>query len=564
VDDFETTVRRTMLDQLRASLTLRLPADRGVPFARIARDRLKIRTKDDRIIPFELHPIQKRYLARKRLARMQGRPARFVLLKYRRGGFTTVEQGLSYYLAAGTRNVRVMTLAQDGDQSSKIFAIARLMHERDHKSPQIRGPGNQYRLSFPGLNSEFFIGTAAGHALARGDTLSRIHWSEMAWSCPGYNRTQKQRQLLAGLTEAASHGEIVLESTPNGSDLFREYYVAAKQNKIDWTAIFVRWFDDEFNRIPLSGIEEAESIMVALDDEEFDLVQRHGLDAEQIKFRRAKKRELKHLFYQEYPEDDETCWLTSGISFFDAMLTIKLKDSLCPSPALLWDDEAGPIPIGARRIPSGYEVEWEPPQPGVIYCMGSDTSEGLPDSDPNGLGIMRKDNGRQVFSIHGRFTPRELATYIVSAARYYSPCLVGIERESYGHAVIQKVMEHRGFDMPHYDGGCIYFHGAINYGTRDEQIPGRAGYTTNSITRPLMLSNLREWYEDDSPEDRVRDRQMLEEMGTFHKQGNGPNDYDHDSGCHDDSIFKWGIANMMRLVDWRRSTAHQAQASRWG
>jgi hypothetical protein len=553
-----------MLEQLRASLAVRLPADRGSPFARIARERLRIRTVDNRIIPFELRPIQRRYLARKRLARIQGRPPRFVLLKYRRGGFTTVEQALSYFMASGSRNVRVMTLAQDGDQSSKIFGIARLMHERDHKAPAIRGPGNQYKLSFPGLNSEFFIGTAAGHALARGDTLSRVHWSEVAWSCPGYNRTQKQRQLLAGLTEAASHGEIVMESTPNGSDLFREYYVAAKQNKNDWTAIFLRWFDDELNRLPVSGVDEAVSIMESLDDEESELVAKHRLDAEQIKFRRAKKRELKHLFYQEYPEDDETCWLTSGISFFSAQLTIRLKDSLCPSPELQWDEDLGPIPIGARRIPSGYEMEWEPPQPGVEYCLGADTSEGLPDSDPNGLGIMRKDNGRQVFAVHGLFTPLELAKHIVSAARYYSPCLIGIERESYGHAVLQKVMEHPGFDAPHYDGGCIYFHGSMTYSTRDEQVPGRAGYTTNSITRPLMLSNLRDWYEAEDPADRVRDRHMLEEMGTFHKQGGGPGDYDHDSGCHDDTIFKWGIANMMRLVDWRRITAYQAKASRWG
>jgi len=549
-----------MLRQLRASIAAKLPARKDESFIDFAKRNLQIRTVDNRVVPFELRPIQIKYLETKRAAVERGKPPRYLLLKYRRGGFTTIEQGLSYAMASRNRNINVMTLAQDGETTARIFRIPVLMHQRDPEAPQIKGIGNQYKLEFPALNSLFYVGTAAGRGVGRGDTLSRVHWSEVAWSCLGFNQTIKQRDILTGLSEAASHGEMVLETTPNGSEMFREMYADAKLGKNDWTAIFLPWFVDHTNRDKVADEDEANEIVKSMDDDEKRLVEKHGLDPGQLKWRRRKKRELRRMFAQEYPEDDETCWLISGTPFFDPQIVLRLRD-FCRQEEMIEHPAGGMMPANARVVPGGYEVEWEPPKQGVLYGMGVDTSEGLPGCDPCGLGIIRRDTGKQVYATHGIFNPRVLAEQVVRLSKKYNDALVGIERENHGHAVIQKVID-LGLEKSHHQGGSLYYHGtAPTYRSPEENRVTRAGWSTNVITRPVVLEGLREWMESDGALERVMDRHFLAECMTFRLQADG--NFGADPGCHDDTISKWAIANQMRHVEWRRSRAGVVRLSRW-
>lgn len=549
-----------LLRQFRASIAAKMPAKKDESFIDFAKRNLQIRTVDNRVIPFELRPIQIKYLEAKRAAVEKGKLPRYLLLKYRRGGFTTVEQAQSYALASRNRNINVLTLAQDGEVTARIFRIPVLMHQRDPEAPAIKGIGNQYKLEFPALNSLFYVGTAAGRGVGRGDTLSRVHWSEVAWSCLGFNQVMKQRDILTGLSEAASHGEMVLETTPNGSEMFREMYQEAKQGKNDWTPIFLPWFVDHTNRDKIVDPDEAASIVKTMDDDEQRLVAKHGLDPEQLKWRRRKKRELKRLFPQEYPEDDETCWLVSGTPFFDPQVLLRIRD-FCRQPEMVDAPNGGSMPAGAKVIPGGYEVEWEKPMPGVLYALGADTSEGLVGCDPSGIGVMRRDNGKQVKSLHGIFTPRVLADHIVRIHKQYNDALVGIERENHGHAVIQKVID-LGLEKPHHNGGSLYYHGSTpSHRAAEENRVARAGWTTNVITRPIALEGLREWMEAEGALERIMDRQFLAECMTFRLQADGT--FAADPGSHDDSISKWSIANQMRVVEWRRARAEVIRVSRW-
>lgn len=548
-----------IIRQFRDQMAAKMPTPKDSNFREFAVNNLQIRTVDNRVIPFALRPIQEIYLEKKAAAIASGKPPRFLLLKYRRGGFTTIEQGLSYALASRNRNINVMTLAQDGETTGRIFRIPALMHQRDPFPPAIKGIGNQYKLEFPALNSLFYVGTAAGRGVGRGDTLSRVHWSEVAWSCLGYNQTTKQRDILIGLSEAASHGEMVLETTPNGSEMFRELYADAKLGKNDWTPIFLPWFVDHTNRDLISEPEEAANLLKDLDEDETRLVAKHRLNAEQLKWRRRKKRELRRMFAQEYPEDDETCWLISGTPFFDPQMLLKLRD-YCQSPEMV-EERGVSIPSNGHPIPGGYEVEWEPPKSGIVYCLGADTSEGLPNCDPSGLGVMRRDTGKQVFAVHGHINVRDQAAKIVQVAKRYNDALVGIERENHGHAVIQKVID-LGIERPHHQGGNLYYHGGLQYRTPDDQRVARAGWTTNVVTRPVILEGLRDWMEAEGALSRVMDRQFLAECMTFRLQADG--NFSADPGAHDDTISKWAIANQMRSTEWRRSRATVVHASRWG
>jgi hypothetical protein len=479
-------------------------------FSRYARERLWIRPKVGGQIPFRLTPIQKRYAAIKRHARMQGKIPHYLTLKYRRGGITTFEQGQSYQLTSQQPNTSAVTVAHSTADTSKIFRIARLFHRRDIHAPPLKGTGNAQRLEFPTLNSIFEIGTVGSSGPGRGDTLQRFHGSEVSSWNRGPRQIELQEDALAGYMEAASHGEVVLETTAKGNDKFCQLYREAKQGLNDWTPIFLPWFADRENRDKATNEEVAE-IVGTLSEREKALIQQHRLDPYQIKWRRRKVRSLGRLFPQEYPEDDATCFLMSGTRFFPPDIVIDLLEDL---------EEWGTV----NHLPGGHERIWYPPEKDKKYVIGSDTSEGIVGGDPNGVGVMDMD-GRMCASVHGLFRPDTHARHIHRLHGLYNGAYIGVERENHGGTVCDCLSK-----MPIPRSRIYHFK------------KGRMGWSTNAQTRPIMLDDLAEAVTNGFIE--MNDRDFLKEMTTFGLQAN--NKWEHDSGAHDDSLFKWGIAWQMR------------------
>lgn len=488
--------------------------------------------KTGRLIPFRLNAVQRKIMAAKRRAIAAFRKWRFFILKARREGVTTLEQGISFHSVATRQNRNALTLAHTTESAELIFRIANTFY--DNLCPEIKptrlAPHNKRDLNFIRLNSLFFIGTAGNARVGRGTTLNRFLASEFAhWPL----EPDEQADVLSGLTEACSHGEGVLETTAgNRGSYAYNVWQEAKANQNEWTPIFLAWWEDPTYREPLWLTDGEGRRFVTLDeftetltDEEKELMARHRLDANQIAWRRTKKRELKSKFAREYPEDDETCWLSSGTCYFDVDTIVGLLRSLIDYPR--------------THIPGGYEVRWEKPQLGVEYVIGCDTSEGLVGCDPNGLGVMRKDTGAQVAATHGLFNPRVLAEQCVRFSREYNNALVGIERQNHGHAVIQKVVD-LGLKRPHFQGGALFFHPVGN--KAGNYTASRAGWDTNSVTRDIMLAQLAEDLE--SGVLKIRDRDFLSECLSFKLQKNGR--FEADPGAHDDQIAKWAICNQMR------------------
>lgn len=479
------------------------------------------------VVTFDVSKLQKIYLAKKRWWRQKKNINKVLLLKYRRGGFTTIEQGINYSVIRSRQRSQVATIAHTDKSTKRIFRIAHLFHELDKKAPKTI---NESKSGIELANgSYFFIGTAGGRGDFRGDTVQRVHGSEVAFWCDGPQKNEKVEDVMAAILGAASRGEIVLETTPNGIEWFANTYKEAKAGKNDWGYIFLRWFDDPSNILP-EGHYIAEEILDSLTDKEKFLIGQHNLSLGQIAFRRKVYRDYKKLAPQEFPEDDESCFIVGGTCFFD------VQDMLD------WiDDQHYLNQPTIKHVPGGAITIWEEPVPGVKYVAGCDTSEGLPNCDYNGTGIMRKDNGKQVAKVYGLFRPPQLAELTVELCTYYNNALLGVEREAYGSAVLQKVKE-LGYSRPHFRGGPLY------YFKRSKSKAGqRSGWDTNAITRPAMLDQLYEYVQLGLEEfGIINDRDFVGECLTFRLQSNGK--FEADSGTHDDCVMMWAIANQMRLV----------------
>ena len=484
---------------------------------------LWIRDKEAHIIPFFLNDTQLKILRIRAELKKKNRKLRLLILKSRRQGMTTLCQALNFHTVATIPNTQVATIAHDKPSTEKIFRISNLFYDKldDMVRPTRLTAHNKRDMNFTDLNSLFYVGTAGSRGFGRGDTLQRVHWSEVAWS-PGDK--EDQRNLLGGIDEACSHGEVILESTPNGvGDLFHEKCSEARRGVGDWTFVFIPWWEDSDNKVFVPKDRHSD-FRATVTEEEAALAKAHKLTLAQINWRRGKKAELKILFAQEYPEDPETCFLTSGLNFFNRMLVARLLMRL-PDFA---DDGAG-ITI------------FENPKPESRYVIGSDVAEGLPHSDDSVSGVMDVETMRQVAVLRGKWVPEEFAKRTAELGKKYNTARIGVERNNHGHSMLNTLVNTLGYEN-------LYFH--TDYDVESGDTKPKLGWPTSNKTRPVMLDGIRGMLEDGHME--VFDRQFLEECNTFQKNETGK--YEAREGFKDDSIFAWAIAVQVRADLLRNPT----------
>lgn len=258
---------------------------------------IRILTKQKDLVPFVWNRAQKDFHAH--------RTGRDLILKSRQLGFTTYVQAELFHRTV-TKTTNSITLTHDADATTKI----RLMVDRFYDNCRFgamqpaRRYANAVLTTYPELDSAAAIATAGSLNTGRGDTYTDFHGSEVAF-------WPDAEKIVSGALQGGNP-DAILESTPNGAQgYFFNLCMEALYSRSVWKLHFYPWWWDAEYKIALDPDE-----VISYTDEEGVLVEKEHLTAEQIKWRRAKKRELGRLFIQEYPEDPITCFLTSGQGYF--------------------------------------------------------------------------------------------------------------------------------------------------------------------------------------------------------------------------------------------------------
>lgn len=276
-------------------------------FPRYAAECLKIRTKSGKIEPLQLNRAQRYVHERLEEQRESTGKVRALLLKARQQGFSTYIGGRYYWRSSLSRGLRVFILTHEQDATDNLFEMVGRYHDHSPLKPST-GASSAKELLFDKLDSGYSVGTAGSKAVGRSKTVQLFHGSEVAFwpNAPTH---------FAGVVQAIPDlpgTEIVLESTANGiGGEFHERWQQAEAGIGDYIAIFVPWFwSDEYRRPAVVGFR--------LDDEEQAYAEAHGLDLEQMTWRRAKIAELKDpmLFKQEYPATADEAFQTTGHDAF--------------------------------------------------------------------------------------------------------------------------------------------------------------------------------------------------------------------------------------------------------
>lgn len=270
---------------------------------------LKIRTKSGSIKPFEFNAAQEYLHEKIEQQKSETGKVRGLILKGRQQGCSTYVGGRFYHRTTHHRGIRTFILTHEQEATTNLFDMVERFHDLMHPDfkPHI-GASNRKELLFDQLDSGYRVGTAGTKGVGRSATIQLFHGSEVAfWP---HADTHAAGILQAVPNEAGT--EIILESTANGlGNLYHHMWQQAEVGANGYLPIFIPWFiQDEYREdIPLD---------FELDDEEVLYQELHGLDTEQMVWRRKKIIELGDilLFKQEYPATAEEAFQTTGIESF--------------------------------------------------------------------------------------------------------------------------------------------------------------------------------------------------------------------------------------------------------
>jgi len=495
------------------------PKFTGMDVTEYIETNLKVATEDDPplIVPMKFNPVQKKLeklLEKIESPKTSGK--RVMILKSRRMGVTTLLQAVSYAKMKIQPGFKCVTVAQTKDVVEEIFEMVKLFHKEDKNF--IRASKNSTtELAYAALRTKFSVATAGGVAIKRGDTLHRVHGSEVAfWEL----NDKDSENLIASLDKAGNKGEMFLESTANGTaGIFYNLWVEAVSGKSRWKPLFLGWHLDVRNSIILTN-DEVNEIIDTIDEDEIFLVKKFGCNANQLAWRREQvghSEKSKRIFKQEYPAFAEEAFVSTGHGYFDSqMLESKIKECLEP----IYKSEETTI--------------WKRPEEGHTYIVAADTSEGNVDSDPSPIVILDWNTGEQVYMKNWCVRPQRLGKECVKLAKEYNGAIIAIENNNTGHSAINTVMNQELYQN-------VYFHeDDVRDESKKEHSPG---WRTDRKTKPILLGDL-----DDAIEKghmKVNDKVFIEQCKTFIDK-NGSAKSSGTNGHHGDLVIAWGIAWQVR------------------
>lgn len=458
----------------------------------------RIKDKFQKTVKLTLNPVQNILIAA-----LEKSTRLIDVLKARQLGISTFF--LIYYLddTIWTPNTTTAIISHKQDSMRKLFAIIRraVKYMDPRIAPRLdKGGGSAYEMRFPEIDSKIYCTLEAVS-----DTVNNLHISERALM----ETDEKSKTSIDAVTK---NGRISNETTPRGFNHFYDHWVDPNGFK----KFFFPWFLDPYYCLETSKLKN-------YTEDEWDLKKKAKLTFKkdltdgQIAWRRAKIKEKGNdvkNFLQEFPEDDQSCFLASGDCPFDQSVIAKMRMD-APEPISGKWNETDRGWTGWKKF-----TEYDKSK---NYVLSADPAEGV-GSDFSVFKVLEVKKREECFVFRSnKIKPKDFADEMIKVANEYwtggriKPLII-VERNNHGHAVLLR-LETQGYEN-------IFVH-------NDE----RPGWLSNRVTRPLMLDALKELVEDGFCQ--IKDKQTLTECLTMI---DNDGKWEALDGKNDDTVIAHAIA----------------------
>lgn len=493
---------------------------------------LKIQDKNAKIIDLKINkPQMKLYNALAEQYR-QGKPQRAIVLKARQMGFSTLTEAMIFKKTVTAFNIKSGIITHEASATDNLFNMSKryLDNLPDELKPQIK-KSNAKELVFDNDNGTGLKGiikcmTAGNTTVGRSDTFQNLHVSEYAfWG-------GKKKETLIGLLQTVPdtiNTMVVIESTANGYDDFKDMWDEAAAGESEFVPVFCAWWELDQYRKQYDGFE--------LTEEEIKLKNLYELDNEQLAWRRwcihNNCRGDVNLFKQEYPSCPEEAFLSSGNCVFDKEKIIerlqKVQEPI-KRGSFLYDYDGLTIK----------NIRWQEDKNGIIkihkdvqarrpYVIGGDTAG---DGSDNFVGeVLDNISGEQVAELSHQTDEDLYARQMYCLGKYYNEALIGVEVNFSTYP--EKELERLEYPR-------LYHRQQEDSITHKYQL--KKGFKTTSITRPIIIAGLVEIIRDNI--DTLNSAELLRECLSFIKNEQGRPEAEQ--GKHDDRVMAMAIAHYIR------------------
>lgn len=483
-----------------------------------AKNSVKIRTKEGEVKPFVLNgPQEKLNAAINEQVRATGK-VRIVILKARQQGFSTYVHARNYWKLSQHEARKGLVVAHASDSARALWD----MYKRTHAAtPELLKPATSYssrrELVFSGLDTGLMVATAGGDAIARGETITDAHLSEVAF-WPSASAADNLNGLLQAIPNAPDTS-VFAESTANGmSGPFYELWKGAVEGTNGFLPFFSAWFDTLEYRLPVDPWFERTY-------EEEDLVTKYGLDNEQLMFRRQQiAQNGRDLFTQEYPSNADEAFIASGRPVFNPdQIHRMLQAAVDPKYLMAYEGNT------FRKHVRGELSVWREHDPQESYVVGADVAMGLRNGDFSVAQVLDSQK-RLVASFRAHVHPDYFADILFALGTYYNEAHVIVE--SNNHGILTCVRLGRDLAYPN-------MYTEIAEGQFNDRESITIGFRTTEKSKPLIIDRLRASMREE--ELSIYDKTTLKEMLSYVVTETGR--MQAEEGNHDDCIIALALAN---------------------
>jgi hypothetical protein len=493
---------------------------------------VKIRTKKGTIVPLVLNSVQRRFVARINAQLTTTGRVRFVVLKARQQGLSTVISAWQYWWLSQRRAQKGLVMAHEADSTTTLFDMYTRIHDN---VPEWVRPNTKYQsrnyLFFDKLDSALRVATAGGRGVARGETLTVAHLSEVAFWPTAFAQANFNGLIQAVPDEPGTAA--FLESTANGlTGKFREMWVKATTGENGYEPFFSAWFESAEYSKPAPADFKRTPFETALAQQVATLYSGYKLSDDQLNWRRMKVGESnQELFRQEYPSFPEEAFLSTGRPVFDPDAINELMKRVEDPPKRMLVSDGSVTENSAGELFVYHERE-----AGGKYTIGADVGMGVRNGDPSCAQVL-DDQLRQVAVWRGLVQPDFFGRILNTLGYYYNTALIAPERNNHGLLTCTMLR-----DLQYPDLYTEQVEGTLE----DFKDTIRLGFITSEASKPLIIDKLRAVLRDGDIE--INDRTTLEEMQTYVLTESGK--LTADDGCHDDTVIGLAIANHVHEGKW--------------
>lgn len=491
-------------------------------------NRLKIVTKELQV--YELRDVmnhaQYRIVDEVEQALVERRRCRFIVLKARQLGVSTIIEALMFALAMILHRMNGLIVSHEGDSAKHILNMTNHYWETWRFNGMYSIKHNSVsNKSWVETGSTIRVATAKNVDAGRSQTIQFLHGSEVAFYLNALT-------LMTGLAQAipdTSPSIIGLESTANGiGGYFYEEWNGAVDGDTEYVPFFFPWHEHPQYTARALGIT---ATLGKLNDEE-RVLRAIGIDDDRLAWRRwalaNKCNSDINQFHQEYPTTPEEAFVVTGTNIFPDGDLASCYEPMNGIRGYLVEDggrvrfqESIEGPITVFRWP-GDDMDH------AKYMVSGDATRSV-HGDFSCAQVLNRRTWEQVAVYHARVNPVGFGDQMTLLGRYYNWAMLVPEIQGAGDSTISRIISlHYPFLFEHRNAEKIQAMPANSY-----------GWWSGVRTKAEAIGNLLKATVDHDV--RIHHHQTYAEMRAYISDGkggfkNGANEK------HDDTVTALAIA----------------------